>query len=246
MRVKVQPYGISKSARTLAEFLEVLRLKVTGSKFKARQGDVIVNWGVVKLEHPNAIYLNDLNGVKAAANKLQTLNILKEAGVSIPVFFTNKKDLGIRTKYFARTTLSGHSGQGIVVGTPKWIPEAPLYTKQVKKANEYRAIVVGGKVVDFKQKLKKKDFEGERCDNVWNHGNGYIFARNNIKHPEEADNQAIAALKALNLNYAAVDLIEDAKGKIYVLEVNTAFGLEGSTTALVGEAIKELICTHQK
>lgn len=250
MRLKVQAYGPSKSARALADFLEVKRLLTNGnSRFRGRAGDIIVNWGNPKQVHNTATYLNPLDAVRVASNKLSTFKALKEAGVSIPVFFTNKEDLGPRTKYMARTTLTGHSGQGIVVGKPSELPEAPLYSKLVKKTAEYRAIVVNGKVVDFKQKLKRRaqseenpdGHVGEHDEFVWNLDGGYIFARNGIRHPEEADIQSIKALEALNLKYGAVDLIEDANGKIYVLEINTAFGLEGTTVSLVGNAIKEIV-----
>lgn len=240
MRLKIQPYGISKSAKALAEFLNIQRLKVSGSKFRARPSDVIIPWGVPKTVL-NAQYVNPLEGLRTATNKLATFRALQAAGVSIPTFGTNCSFADDSSVVFARTTLSGHSGEGIEVGQPSEVPSAPLYTEFIDKQHEYRAIVCAGEVVDFKQKLKKRDFEGERSPYVWNVANGYIFVRNNIRVPEQAYQLSIDTIQALGLVYGAVDLIEDAEGVLYVLEINTAFGLEGSTTELFGNKLKAFI-----
>lgn len=241
MRLRVQAYGPSKSAKDLAEYLQVKRLLTNGrSKFRGRPTDVIINWGIPKQIH-NSIYLNPIQAVRTAANKLQTFKALKQAEVNVPKFGTDCSFANDSDRVVARTTLTGHSGEGIVVDEPANLPQAPLYVEYVEKVAEYRAIVVGDSVVDFKQKLKKRDWEGERSADVWNHSNGYVFARNGINHPEETDNQAIKAIQALGLNYGAVDIIEDEDGNIYVLEVNTAFCLSGTTLELVGEAIKGIL-----
>lgn len=240
-RFRVQSYTVSKSAYAIRKFLGLKAVKNKNSNFVGRPTDIIVNWGNVKVKH-NALYLNPLDAVITATNKISTFVALQAASVSTPKFHLHKSELCPMITYMARTTVSGHSGQGIVTGKPHEIPYAPLYSELVNKTAEYRAIVVDGEVVDFKQKLKKNGWEGTRDDeDVWNHGNGYIFARNGINRPEAAFTEAIKALDALGLKYAAVDLIEDAEGKVYVLELNTAFGVEGSTTELVGRALRDLI-----
>ena len=242
MRIKVQAYGPSKSAKELANYMGVKRLLTNGrSRFRARAGDIIVNWGNPKQVHLKATYLNPLAAVKTASNKLSTFRALKAANVKVPVFDTDCSFAEDTDQVMARTTLYGHSGQGIVIGTPSELPQAPLYVEMIATVYEYRAIVVDGKVVDFKQKLKKRDFEGDRSEHVWNCDNGYVFARNDIRHPDDADYQAINAMSAIGLQYGAVDLIEDEAGTVYVLEINTAFGLTGTTIQLVGDAINELL-----
>ena len=159
----------------------------------------------------------------------------------VPTVHYSKSTLEADKTYFARTNLFGHSGDGIEVGIPTELPEAQLYTEFIKKKHEYRAIVVDDEVVDLKKKLKKRDFEGDRSPYVWNVANGYIFARNDIEFHPTLPQLAIDATKALNLSYGAVDIIQDRNGNLYVLEINTAFGLCGHTIPLVGEAIKKLI-----
>jgi glutathione synthase/RimK-type ligase-like ATP-grasp enzyme len=52
---------------------------------------------------------------------------------------------------------------------------------------------------------------------------------------------AINACKALGLDFGAVDLIQDIKGNYYVLEINTAPGLEGATVANYAAAFTEAL-----
>lgn len=236
MRFRVQSYRPSDSAKALSNYLSFPLLMSVGSRFRSRQSDIIVNWGNVRQVHASATYLNPLPAVKIATDKLQTFQALQAASVSIPPFYTSLSDLDPDTTYVARTTLTGHSGEGIVVGTPSELPTAPLYTTFLRKKYEYRAIVVGNQVVDIKQKLRRQDFDGERSAHVWNHSNGFVYARNDITIPDTLNQLAIDAIKAIGLTYGAVDIINH-RGILYVLEVNTAFGLEGTTTQLVGDAI---------
>lgn len=255
-RVRVQAYGASNSAKELARYLGVKRLLTNGrSRFRGRVGDVIINWGNVKNKLSNVQYVNPIDSISIASNKLSTLNKLNEYGVNIPNYYTNYNSVPDGQLIVARELLSGHSGRGISVGF-KDAGELPrhcgLYTEYIDKVAEYRAIVVNGKVVDFKQKKKRasaRDEEGnviedtriEHNEHIWNLDGGYVMCRDNIEHPEEADVQAIKAMEAVGLIYGAVDLIKNSEGDIYVLEINTAFGLEGSTIQLVGDAIKEYI-----
>jgi glutathione synthase/RimK-type ligase-like ATP-grasp enzyme len=246
MRVRLQQRRPSKSAYALSKALGIKRLKRSNSKFTPKPGDVIVNWGLVDVL-PHATYLNPPSAVELAADKLATFKCLTAHGIATPNHQTFKptgSDL-----WLARTTLHGHSGDGIVLATPDQLPSAPLYTQHIPKVAEYRAIVVNGQVVDFKQKLKRRPYSdenptghvGEHHPHVWSYDNGYIFAREGIERPADLDTISINTMQALGLNYGALDIIKSEDGKLYILEVNTAFGLDGSTTSLVASAIQRLI-----
>jgi len=261
MRVRVNPYGGSKSARELTKYLGAKRLLVTGSKFRGKSTDVVINWGMGKGNVGSARQINNLHNVQLASNKLRTLNTLRAHNVSTPQWDTDKRWMVPEKLYMARTTLYGHSGQGIVTGTLESLPQAPLYVEYIPKVAEYRAIVVRApsnddgvthNVVDFKKKKKRsspKDEDGniieeermEYDEHIWNLDGGYIFARNDFTIPSGGKQLGVDAVVALGLDFGAVDIIEDEEGKLYVLEVNTAFGIEGTTLELVGNAIKELI-----
>lgn len=243
MRTVLQCNRPSKSATALASQMQIKRLKRTNSKFRAKPTDVIVNWGIVT-ELPGANYVNSPSAVLVAANKLATLDTLVAAGIRVPYYSTTLPTSD--QLYLARTTLHGHSGEGIVIGKPSELPSAPLYVKLIEQRTEYRAIVCAGQVVDFKEKRRKRPqsddnpdgFDGEYNDIVRNLSGGYIFARQNLAKPEGLDELAINTMDAIGLTYGAIDIIEDHSGNLFVLEVNTRFGLENTTVTLFGEALQ--------
>ncbi len=243
-RVRVQCYKPSKSARALARYLGVKRIKTRGSRFRGRPSDVIINWGNVKTVYHNSRYLNPIESVKIAANKLATFEALN--GLSIPSY-TSSYDQALAwllegKKVVIRSTLYGHSGRGIkVVDREEDLEAAPLYTILEDKVAEYRAIVVNGKVVDVKEKKKKREWEDERDPYIWNHGNGYVFARDVGDMPCDLASVSIEVVERLGLITGAVDIIKNSEGKLKVLEINTAYGLEGTTVELVGDAIREVV-----
>ncbi|RKY68278.1 MAG: hypothetical protein DRQ24_11910 [Candidatus Latescibacterota bacterium] len=242
IRISVYGNGRSKSARKLARELGIKRLKVTGSRFRAKNMDTILNWGLPKTLLPNVVYLNPIESVRLASNKLHTLNTLYANNISVPTFVTDSQSLVPGCLYMARTILQGHSGIGVVVGEAEGLPsDAPLYTKAIDKVAEYRVIVVNGKAVDIKAKKKKNDWTENRDKNVWNHSNGYVFARNVGTFPCNLKQLGVDSVEALGLRYGAVDIIEDGEGVLYTLEVNTAFGLDGTTITLVADEFRRML-----
>ena len=59
--------------------------------------------------------------------------------------------------------------------------------------------------------------------------------------PAEAKTQAQNAVEALGLDFGAVDIILGKNGIWYVLEVNTACGLEGTTLEKYCEQFRKFI-----
>ena len=51
--MKIIPYKAgSESAKALAEELGIARLKLEGSRWKGKAGDVVINWGTSRMGHP--------------------------------------------------------------------------------------------------------------------------------------------------------------------------------------------------
>lgn len=147
----------------------------------------------------------------------------------------------------ARQTLTGHSGQGIVItdrgGT---LSPAPLYVEYVPKDAEYRIHVFNGEVIDVQKKVR--DPVKEPLDwAVRSHSNGFIFTRQSGDGRRHADIcppdvllQARKAMACSGLVFGGVDVLwNEKRGQAFVIEVNTAVGLEGDTPNIYAAAVRK-------
>ena len=242
-RIRILPYRQgSRSARALADAIGGRVLRLQGSQFRVRPDDVVINWGsTVFPELPRyddrARLLNTPSRINTASNKLTFFNLV--AGTNpdiIPPFWTDRNAIP-ETSYpiVCRTVLAGHSGDGIVIAnTPDELVNAPLYVKYIPKQQEYRIHV--GKlpnnehtIISAQRKARREGFENPNWQ-VRNHANGFVFVRGDINPPEAVFNCAKQALACTGLDFGAVDVIwNDRQQRAYVLEVNTAPGIEGQT-----------------
>ena len=255
----ILPYKMkSKSAKVLAEALGVRRVRPDG-KFKNNFNHTIVNWGYGgKIHFPHRDTINPPWAVDNAANKLRSFIGLKLHGVTTPEWATdrmvaqgwwaNREDVVIRHK------LRGHSGDGIEIMTGEsygyspldyLIPNAPLYVQYIKKQDEYRYHVFKGEVIDIQQKRKRRDVENEKVNyQIRNAHSGWVYCRDGITPSASLSVLAIDAVECLGLDFGAVDIIWNEHSRQgYVLEVNTACGLDGSTVDIYTEAIRRH-CGH--
>lgn len=196
--------------------------------------DIVVNWGSSKMKPlPDNTVLNLPASVALAANKLSAFAEWNLVDVKT-VDWTSSKSvvqgwLDEGNTVVVRNKLTGHSGEGIIIlEKGQEVPDAPLYTKYVFKTKEFRVHICNDQVIDVQQKIRDPEKEPTTWK-VRSHENGFMYVRNNVQPSENRDNLAVAAVRSLNLDFGAVDIIEDKKGVFYVLEINTAPGLEGQT-----------------
>lgn len=245
----IYPYNSnSESSKALATGLGIKRAKRVGALLKT---DTLINWGSSSIDREieTTLILNEPEAVAIASNKLETFKILDKV-VAIPLFTESREEalkwLAEGATVVARTVLTGHSGKGIVIVNPDdnndELPMAKLYTKYIPKTEEYRIHVVNGKIIHSQRKARNKDVPDDQVNwKVRNHSNGFIFAHFGIAVNDKGEQAAISAVKALGLDFGAVDLIYNrVKNMFYVLEVNTACGLEGETLKRYVQAFKEL------
>jgi glutathione synthase/RimK-type ligase-like ATP-grasp enzyme len=237
--MKIYPYKQgSKSAAALAAALNVKQLKHEGKPIKVK--GVLINWGASVIV-PRVVLdggvqvLNVPGAIAKASNKLASFKALTEAKVSVPEW-TESKDVAkaaIEAGFavVCRTKLNGHSGDGIVIAeTLDQLVDAPLYTNYIKKKEEYRIHVFQGEAFFVQRKARKMEVPDEQVNwKVRNLAGGFIFANKDVEVADDARVQSIAAVGALSLDFGAVDVILGSDGKFYVLEINTACGLEGTT-----------------
>lgn len=252
MKIRFEPYKLkSKSCRAVADHLGVLR---TTPRQVRKHGtfDVIINWGSTQRRFPNARYINDPQAVADACSKRATFRRFQEAGVSCPDWTCERAvaqqwwDSG--DTVVARTLDRANSGRGIVlasegVGVP--LPNAPLYTRYIKKADEYRVHVIAGSVVDVAQKRKRREVDNEDVNyQIRNARNGWVFCRDGVVAPDPVLECSIAAVRSLGLDFGAADVGWNGhRALATVYEVNTAPGVEGSTLDTYKEALTKIVPT---
>lgn len=236
----------SKSVKALREN-GFKSIKLENSRFKGRSNKIVINYGSSSLppEVLKCRVINSPEAVSKAANKLSSFKAMAEYGVSVPRFTESPEEAsGWQVDVVLRHKLNGHSGEGIelVDGDHREMPEAPLYVEYVKKKEEYRVHVFMDEVIDVQRKARKREVPDEEVNwQVRNLEGGFIYAREGVELPEEALLQAIAAVEALGLDFGAVDIIwNERSDTYYVLEVNTAPGLTGTTLEKYVEAFKQL------
>lgn len=244
--IYIYPYKLgSASAKALREGLSSVlgyRVKLVkpDGKFNPRRRDKVINWGMSTLPkwEMNLQDVNQCFAIKFASDKLASFQILTDFEVPTPEWTTDievaktwfdKRDSVV----FCRTVLNGHSGQGIVQSSSlDELVKAPLYVKYKKKKDEYRVHVFDGKVIDTQQKRKREGYKDNENFNskVRNHRNGWVYCRDGITPCADRDAISIKAVQALGLDFGAVDIIYNERDNAYyVLEVNTAPGIDGTT-----------------
>lgn len=250
VRYRVLPYMQgSKSAKALAEALGGKVLKLDGSKYVYKDGDVVINWGYTlcaqriddmtkHLTYPDSAKIHNWqeNRMRGASNKLLFFNNMKEScSEIIPRFWTSKDSIPPDAyPVVCRTVLAGHSGAGIVIAScPSELVAASLYVQYVKKKDEYR-VHLGRKNEDPEIIAVQRKARSNSAQNVnWqvrSHNNGFVFVRNNVNPPPCVIEAAVKSFTASSLDFGAVDVIwNEQQEKAYVLEINTAPGLEGQT-----------------
>lgn len=238
----------SQSLKKLKNLLQFKLLKKTGSLYKMRNNHVTINWGR-SIPH-EAMEKSSLNTYESIANsscKLKFFETMSQSNLT-PRYAKSHADALDLLKQcktiVCRTVLNGHSGAGIVIASsPEEIVDAPLYVEYIPKKEEYRVHVFKGQVIHSSRKARKKDVPDEEVNwQVRNHKNGFIFQHENFELPEECVVKAKEAVELCGLDFGAVDIIwNDKQQKAYVLEINTAPGLEGKTLEAYANAFKECL-----
>lgn len=232
----------SKGAKSLSK---VLGCKVLTRPKKSRKGPII-NWGnSLKYIHnfTNNKVMNHPFQVHKASNKLSTFEVFKASGIDCPDYTTNievaKDWITDGEIVVCRKLLRSHSGKGIVIATKiEELVNAPLYVKYFHKSYEYRVHVFNGNIIDAVKKRKRNNAENYnkyiRC-----HSNGWVFCREGLELSDKVKTLALNSVKALGLDFGAVDIITKTNGNAIVLEVNTAPALTGTTLESYKKAITE-------
>lgn len=252
MTIKIWTYKQgSRSSRALGEALGARVLRREGGNWRASRGDFVINWGdseMPQVRFAHGVILNEPGNVRIAANKLLAFQAMKEEGVSIPEFWTTTEEIPDDAfPIVCRTVLSGHSGAGIVIADDRAsLVRAPLYVRYKKKQQEYRIHVGEGQfdksIIAVQRKARNTDVPDADVNwQIRNLNGGFIFAREGVVAPDCVLTEAKRAIGALGLDFGGVDVIyNERERRAYVLEINTACGLEGQTVEDYAEFFRVL------
>ena len=248
MRYYVYPYKQgSKSARAIANALGGRVLRRQEGAYKPRTGDVVINWGCSSPERDTGAsrLLNRPDDILCMSNKRLAFQVFRGKDVPIPRFSLTKP-VSWSGDTVVRHKLTGHSGEGIeIVPAGEPLPDAPLYVEYIKKEDEYRVHVgiskidpqvqdgTGTSIISIQRKARRLETPDNEVNwQVRNHDNGFVYVRGGVNPPPAVMDAASRALVASGLDFGAVDVIYNRKeGKAYVLEINTAPGVEGTTVS---------------
>lgn len=243
------PYKMgSDSAKAIAQRLNILR--ITGYKRLGRR-DTVINWGnkeVVPFSRWGEVRtLNTKDSVAVASNKIETFIELTKAGIcTVPwTVHPNYARTWLDNEggtVVARNYVSASQGRGItiVTGDDVHFPNSPLYTSHVSKCHEYRVHVAFGKVIDYSKKRRRNDVEVNEY--VRNYENGWVFCRENTILPAKVKDIALKSTQVVGLDFGALDILyRERDDKAYILEINTAPGIEGTTLDKYVETFKEVM-----
>lgn len=238
----IRPYKRgSRSARALGAALGIPVL--TKPNLAHRENGLVINWGMSMVFHAFKVINNPYHTLKLS-NKYLFAQL--DFPRSIP--FMRRGDL-IPVHWdtlVLRHNLTGHSGGGIELVKRRdftWekYPNLRLLSHYMPERTEWRVHIgrswykdtegctqCQDNILTIQRKLKKKGVEVS--NEVRNHQNGWIYSHNQGAEASEAVREAaLQAFNAYGVDFAALDVIETPDGGVYVLEANTAPGLEGST-----------------
>lgn len=228
--------------------ISLVKAGVVHRILKKSNPKLLLNYGsTTELPRFTGKYLNHPQSVRNSSDKISTFKLLTEAGIPTVPWTTNK-DEAIRwiteekAMVVCRTLTKASEGRGaLFVDNPSSVVNCSLYTRYVKKAAEYRVNIAFGKVINIRQKRRRKDFDGEVNNLCRTHDNGWVYCSEGVdKDNEQLRDLATNSIYSLGLDFGAVDIIYNQHyNQYYVLEVNSAPGMEGETLQNFINALKK-------
>ncbi len=192
--------------------------------------------GVVNYGYGGPTQLPCLNRRAGTFNKLQELEMLKAKGVATVPFSRSPMDLVAPLMGRSLHHTRGNDIQvyrinpGLVLGIPNW-PHRDFWTQVVPKQREFRIWTYRRKVIGCYEKLlayPNKLGRRGRSREVWNYRNGYAFTFRRAGDINQACKElATSAVDGVGLDFGAVDILQAGNGGYFVLETNSAPGVEG-------------------
>ena len=246
----------SPTRRAVAELLGI----DNGMHSPRRENKVVIVWGAKpdsSLNYSRHKWINTIDSVNRNRHKYNSLHIMGDYGVSVPKSLNNYSDdiydtlmnecrAIIGRRYYHQGGTEFHVCLSKMDINRARDNGADYFIKYIPKRNEFRFHIMDRKVIRVSQKVRKTELEeGESYDDqCWSHNKGWRFRGLRLDNPlitEDLKRESIRSLEALGMDFGAVDIIEDEDGKPFVLEINSAPGLEGTTLDIYVRELRKLI-----
>ncbi len=212
--------------------------------------------GLYRILDP-CFWVSRVECIRQAENKIYQLLLSQKLGFAIPPSVVTSDPV------VAKSFLASHGEvivkplkSGLIQDTPRErvvftskiqeldssrIPGHPNYfQKQINKRCDLRITVVGNKL--FPAEIHSQDVEDSIID--WRKGSEHVKYGKHIL-PTEIESKCLDLVRALGLEFAAIDMILDREGNYYFLEINPNgqwAWLEKSLDFDISGAIVDLMC----
>ena len=200
------------------------------TEFTMEPGDLAINWGVPLGFSVRGLWLN----ARFVGDKRLDLAKMRHAGLPVPQVSTRAS-----AGFFGRASMH-HDGNDLDEGGYDY------YVEKVATIGECRVNSFKGVSIGAGLKVPRRNFPGEIDPVFRTYKRGWDFsytddARRQI--PDGARSLAHKAVKAVGLDFGAVDIGFTPGGGLVVFEVNSAPGIEGWEVEAYGDAILEYLQT---
>lgn len=185
-------------------------------------------------------------------NKLQQYQYFEQQGLSSLEYTTSRQQAKQWSvdgfTVFGRHLLNSSCGKGIEIIEANASADdldsmgvCPVYTKYKKKKREFRVHIFKDKVVTIVEKKRKSNWQGQQDSKIRNLENGYVFCQEVSNLPQGIEELAIKASKVCSSDFKGVDIAFNEKlNDLFVIEVNSAPGIEGSNIEKYVKVIYDL------
>lgn len=236
----------ARSSGTGPEMARVLGIE--GGTELYERVDILIRWGSqAQVRYKPGLVVNSKNAIAKASNKMVALKELGDKGVLVPDHGDiegGRYHFGVSDAPLVGRPIQHHGGNGFQLclnaGDVERAIEngAEYFMKYVPNNEEWRAHIVGEELIMAQLKCAGEGGVGNMyCRNTQH---GWVLNRRSSP-PDWVKNVGVSAIKALGLDFGAVDMCRGNDSRMYVFEVNTAPGLEGDKLAVYARAIARMV-----